>query len=380
MKQQTFWVVIFACLFVTGCAGCATPAEEAAGDSNLLALMTWNVHNLFDGEDNGYEYDEFLQSSGWSAEKYQGRINTVTDAIKRIEVQPDIIILQEIESLKILEDLSHSLDSGYSWSHFAGNPGSAIGLGLISRCPLLDVKIHSITIDSDTAPRPVLEARIQAKEISASKKSSKEKRSSEGDAKESASNKSFVIFVCHWKSKIGGDEATESVRRASARVILRRVKELWENEADLGIIIAGDLNQNHDEFYRRNASMICALLPDDLYCAQTSVGIQKDFIVISKNIPPEPVNFPRNTITFYSPWIKELESGSYFYRNNWETIDHFLISPQFFNSTGWRYEKTKIINIAPFANPSGIPSPYNSRTGLGMSDHLPLMLFLNMRE
>jgi len=376
MKQQTFWVVIVACLLVTGCAGCATPVEETAGDSGLLTMMTWNVHNLFDGEDNGYEYDEFLQSSGWSAEKYQGRINTVTDAIKRIDPQPDIILLQEIESLKILKDLSLSLNKGYSWSHFAGNPGSAIGLGIISRCPLLDVKIHSITIDSDTAPRPVLEARIQAKEASAAKSGSKEKRSLEGEEPQGASNKSFVIFVCHWKSKIGGDEATENTRRACARVILRRVKELWENESDLGIIIAGDLNQNHDEFYRQNASMICALLPDDIYCARASGGIQKDFIVISKNMPPEAVNFPEKTITFYSPWIKELENGSYFYRNNWETIDHFLISPQFFNTSKWKYEKTKIINIAPFANPSGIPSPYNSRTGLGISDHLPLMLFL----
>ena len=350
MKQQTFGVVILACLLVTGCAGCATPAEETAGDSSLLTMMTWNIHNLFDGEDNGYEYDDFLQSSGWSAEKYKGRINTVTDAIKRIEPQPDIIILQEIESLKILEDLSLSLNNGYSWSHFAGNPGSAIGLGIISRYQLMNVKIHSITINGNTTPRPVLEARVQ----------------------------NLVIFACHWKSKIGGDEATESTRRASARVILRRVKELWENESDLGIIIAGDLNQNHDEFYRQNASMICALLPDDIYCAQASGGIQKDFIVISKNIPPVPINFPEKTITFYSPWIKELENGSYFYKNNWETIDHFLLSPQIFSDSKWRYEKIKIINIAPFANPSGIPAPYNSRTGLGMSDHLPLMLFLTI--
>ena len=354
MKQQKVFLIAAAALFLTGCAGCAVSEGEEEIDSGRLALMTWNIHNLFDGEENGNEYDEFLPSSGWSAEKYLGRVNTITDAIARISPQPDIIAIQEIESFKALEGLAVSLSGGYSHFHFAGNEGAAIGLGIISRYPLLNVMAHSITIDDDTAPRPVLEARIQARE-------------------------EFVIFVCHWKSKIGGDEATESTRRASARVILRRARELRENEPNLGIITAGDLNQNHDEFYRQNASMICALLPDDPYCAQVSSNIQKDFIVITKNIPPAPVHFPEESISFYSPWIKELKDGSYFYKNNWETIDHFLVSAQFFDNSGWEYEKTVIVNIPPFANESGIPTPYNTRTGLGLSDHLPLLLTLTMK-
>ena len=385
MKQHKFLAAVLAGLLaaggfiLTGCAGCAAPEEKKA-DSVLLAIMTWNIHNLFDGEDNGYEYDEFLQSSGWSSEKYLGRLNIISDAIGRIEPQPDIILLQEIESLKVLKDLSLSLGGSYSQSHFAVNPGAAVGVGIISKYPLSDVKAHSVTIDGDTTPRPVLEARIQAKETRSEKNGSKTGGAQENSLQEIGSNKSIVIFICHWKSKLGGDEATESTRRASARVILRRVRELRESEPDLGIIIAGDLNQNYDEFYRHNAEMICALLPDDPYCAQKSMGIQKDYIVISKNMPPEPVNFPGETVSFYSPWIKELENGSYFYRNNWETIDHFLISHQLFDNSGWEYEKTAIVNIPPFANASGIPVPYNARTGLGMSDHLPLMLFLNLKE
>jgi len=358
MKNQRFWFVFLTGFLLTGCAACVINEEaRESSEAETLRLMTWNVHNLFDGEDNGYEYDEFLQSSGWSVEKYLGRINTISDAIGRIDPLPDIIMLMEVESLRTLEDIALSIQNDYSRSHFASNPGSAIGLGVISRYPLTEIKTHSISINDDTTPRPVLELRVET------------------------DTENFIIFVCHWKSKIGGDVATEKTRRASARVILRRVRELQEVEPDLGIIIAGDLNINHDEFYKQNTSMICALLPDDPYCAQLSsqiefAGEQKDFLVISKNTPPVPVHFPKDTVVFYSPWMNELENGSYFYRNNWETIDHLLVSNQFFNNKGWEYEKTVIINFEPFANANGMPVSYNSRSGLGLSDHLPLLMTL----
>jgi len=359
MKKFCLMFVFCAVIFAAGLSGCADFQEGKTEEKKTLTLMTWNLHNLFDGKDDGNEYAEFWQSSGWSIEKYKGRLNTISAAIDSIVPQPDVLIFQEIESLQVLEDLALSLPKGYLWSHFANNPESAIGLGILSRYPLEDAKSHSITIGSDSIPRPVLEAAIQTK------------------------HGSFVIFANHWKSKIGGDEATENIRKASARVILRRIRELMQNEPETGFIIAGDLNENFDEFYRRGSSAVCALMPDDPFCV-TFTGVnangQNDFIVINGNKPPEPVNFPKQTISLYSPWIHDLENGSYFYAYNWETIDHFLVSGQFFDNSGWEYDKVFIAGFEPFANANGIPVSYNVKTGYGLSDHLPLVLVLRLRE
>jgi len=343
-------VVVLAVIFIL--TGCDIPKTEELTQIKTLTLMTWNVHNLFDGKDDGYEYAEFQQSSGWSIEKYMGRVNTISAAIKTLETQPDIIVLQEVENLQILEDLSYVFPMTYLWSHFANNPESAIGLGILSRFPLLDAKAHSIFINDDSTPRPVLEARVQT------------------DADD------IIIFACHWKSKIGGDDATERTRKASARVILRRVREIWEYEPDTGIIIAGDLNLSHDDFFRRGSNLICALLPDDSLSASLAGTEQNDFIVISGNKPPMPEHFSQENIVFFSPWMNELKNGSYFYRNNWETIDHFLVSGQFFINSGWEYERVIVIAHEPFADVDGRPIPYNVRTGYGLSDHLPLVLTL----
>ena len=341
-------------------SGCA-PQMWSRGQSaeiKPIVIMTWNVHNLFDGKDDGFEYAEFLQSAGWSHEKYMNRINTISAAIKRLEPLPDIILLQEIENHLILEDLTLAMPRGYSWSHFANNPGG-IGLGILSRIPLDDVRTHSITVGGITTPRPVLETRVLTEQ---------------GD---------FIIMVCHWKSKVGGVDVTEYNRRASARTILRRVQEIWESEPKLGIIIAGDLNVCHDDFFRRGMNVICSLLPDDPVCVEfvNSLGIeQKDFIVISGNKPPLPVYFSDETVVFYSPWINELDNGSYLYRNNWETIDHFLVSGQFFETSNWLYDKTQVLDFEPFAGHQGTPVPYNPRTGMGLSDHLPLLLTLIVKN
>jgi hypothetical protein len=105
---------------------------------------------------------------------------------------------------------------------------------------------------------------------------------------------------------------------------------------------------------------------------------QKDFIILSKNKPPQAVHFPKESIVLYSPWTKDLENGSYYYKYNWETIDHFLLSGQFFNNSGWVFEKAAVVNYQPFASSGGLPVPYNLRTGAGLSDHLPLLLTLKM--
>jgi endonuclease/exonuclease/phosphatase family metal-dependent hydrolase len=353
MKNLYFLLVLVFVLL-----GCSKSEHETSlSERKIITLMTWNVHNLCDGVDDGIEYAEFLQSAGWSREKYMGRINAVSAAIGGLKPQPDILMLEEIESNVILEDLAAALPKNYSCSHFANNPDAAMGIGILSRLPIAETKNHSITINGETAPRPVLEARVETEK---------------GD---------IVLFVCHWKSKKGGDDVTEKIRRSSARVILRRIREINENEPNVGFIIAGDLNENHDEFFRRKANAICALVPDDPYCVKLSNangGEQKDFFVITGNNPPLPVNFPQESIVLFSPWMSDLQNGSYYYKRNWETIDHFLISGHFFDNSDWEYEKVIIGNFEPFANSNGIPIPYNTKTGAGLSDHFPLILTIRL--
>jgi endonuclease/exonuclease/phosphatase family metal-dependent hydrolase len=358
-------------------AGCDFSGSGGGGGKNsahdkmkTITVMTWNLQALFDGTEDGGEYDEYREAAGWTAEKYRGRLNVIAGAVGKVEpAAPDIIAIQEIESARALADLAGVLSKyGYAWTHFAGNPGMSLGVGILSRLPLEGTRVHSVSAEGSTAPRPILETRV------------------------SAGGETLALFVCHWKSKLGGEDLTESTRRASARVLLRRIREMTKQEPELPIIIMGDLNENYDEFYRRNGEAISALLPDDPRSAELSrlddidenapdaaaaVGtLQADFLVISQNKPPLTRYFPSLAVALYSPWSVELQNGSYYYGNNWETIDHFLLSKQLFNGSGWEYENSAVAAYEPFTGAGGRPAIYNPKTGSGLSDHLPLLLYL----
>jgi endonuclease/exonuclease/phosphatase family metal-dependent hydrolase len=369
-------------VLAAGCAGCNIPGTETNAPlkkADSIAIMTWNMQALFDGDDDGIEYDEYRESTGWTKEKYRGRLTIIAGAIGGMDRKPDIIALQELESARVVADLAAALSSqGYGWTAFANIPGMALGVGLLSRFPISETKSHSVTIEGDLAPRPMLEVRVTT-------------AANTTEDEIGAGGSSLALFVCHWKSKLGGDDATESTRRASARIILRRLRELMESDPDLPVIIMGDLNENYDEFYRRSGTAISALIPDDPRAAEFTglygldeddphiAALQKDFIILAKTKPPEPRYFPAGVVALYSPWSAELEDGSYYYKNDWETIDHFLLSPQLFDSSGWEFENCQVVNSPPFVSAKGYPVAYNPRTGSGLRDHLPLLSVLKMQ-
>jgi endonuclease/exonuclease/phosphatase family metal-dependent hydrolase len=356
--------------FVIGLGGCDAVSGTVAGGvkaegMKALTVATWNVQALFDGEESGAEYSEYFTDAGWSEEKYRARLTALGVAVERMtEGVPDILALQEIENEGVLKELAEGplAKYGYQWTFFANIPGAALGVGLLSRLPLLETKAHSVVCNGDTSPRPVVEARLQAGTMP------------------------MTLFVCHWKSKLGGEVSTEASRRASARVILRRLREIEAAEPDLPVIIMGDLNENHDEFYRRAGSAVSALLPDDPAAAELSGFMRTDegeaprpaadFLVISGQKPPLSRYFADETAALYSPWGNELEKGSYHYRDAWETIDHFLLSKGLFDGQGWEFDTSETPHTEPFVNDQGIPRAYNPRTGNGVSDHLPLLLKL----
>jgi endonuclease/exonuclease/phosphatase family metal-dependent hydrolase len=352
-------VISGVCLTILWFSGCdVVPAAASPVRSGSLRIITWNVQALFDGDERGGEYEEYRTAAGWTGEKYTARLTILSRALEQLaEGPPDIVALQEIENSRILEDLGVRMSkAGYRWTCFGANPEGSLGIGILSRFPFTRTRVHGLTRIKETTPRPVMEIWLQPEDTP------------------------LVLFVCHWKSKLGGADSTEPLRQASARIIQRRIREIEAEYPRMPIIIMGDLNENHDEFYR-DGSVVKALLPDDTGAAELA-GLPRadfagpDFLILSGEKPPEAECFDADLPAFYSPWGRELQKGSYHYKHEWETIDHFLLTGALFDQTGWDFDTCLLVDRNPFIKNQGIPDAYNPRTGQGVSDHLPLMLFL----
>ena len=358
-------------LLLSGC----TFAKQETG-TEFLTIASWNVQNLFDGEDNGYEYDEFKNSSGWNAEKYQGRLQSITAALQgESGIQADILALIEIENETVVRDLADESYLGYGWSFFAGAADASVGLGVLSALPITEARAHSFHGGDGSIPRPVAEVWVDT------------------------GSGPLVLLVCHWKSKTGGEKKTESLRQAGSALIVRLLAEIEAEREGTPVIVMGDLNENYDEFSRVGAAYPCALLPGTDEAAalvqKKDTGIRlsarpgfQDFLVLCGEKPlklnAEPGTFSALSIV-YSPWFELEETptgnqnsmGSYYYKDAWETIDHFLLNGALFGENGLRYESFRVLSESPFTNAAGIPNSYNPRTGNGLSDHLPIVLVLN---
>ena len=310
MKQALF-LSLTACILMTGCTGSSpftgqhgnTEKNGAGKDSAFFIVAEWNVQALFDGHETGNEYAEYREISDWTEEKFMARITAISRAIQQMAAEesspaktdvkpaaPDLIGLVEVENSGILGKLAHATISeyGYFWTAFSGLPLSSLGVGFLSRHPLKEVRSHSITIDGNTAPRPVLEIKVEKL------------------------GQPLVFLLCHWKSKLGDEGATEALRRASARVVRRRLRELNESEPQTPVIVMGDLNENHDEFSRNSGTpknFYFALLPDTDDAAALVLNSQsagkaaayKDFLVLSGEKPPRALSFPMDIPALYSP-------------------------------------------------------------------------------
>jgi endonuclease/exonuclease/phosphatase family metal-dependent hydrolase len=342
--------------------GCGITPPPGQGAAETLVILSWNIQALFDGLESGLEFEEYREAGGWSEEKYQARLIAISQAVLALGPQtPDILALQEVENPAILRSLAEGplANQGYGWTFFAANAGAALGVGILSKIPLEQPKAHSSSEGGSVIPRPVLEVRV------------------------SAGEKPLVLFLCHWKSKIGGAAGTDPLRRSAARVINRRIQELTAERPGIPCIVMGDLNESAAAWYQRGGDLLPALLPDDPQAAERAgPAVQAlasgvpDFLLVSGQKPPAARFFPKNAAVFYSPWETLPDLGSYYYKNAWEAIDHFLLSAGLFDQRDWEYQGWEVLARQPFINAAGRPNAYNPRTGNGLSDHLPLALTL----
>ncbi len=340
---RRLWSALLLLLLLSACRpGCLL--QRHAG-SEHLAVVSWNVENLFDGKRDGSEYDQFDPGSGdWDAARYHTRLREIAEAVNAMEPLPDILCLQEIEHEDILEELvtAYLGRAGLQYFIATHTEGSAIEVGLISRYPITDVSVHAVSCEAPFALRPVLECTVDT-----------------GIGK-------LVIYVNHWKSKRDGEAESEPARLAAAGLVRQLIARRTAESPGTLLLVAGDLNESADEFRRVNTAYATAL-------REAEQGVVSEGLLISGELADVSGSL------LYDPWLDPAwasgeDAGSYCYRGEWLTLDHILCNAAAQDGIGWEFSAFTVFSGLPFANERGYPASWDSRSGVGSSDHFPVCM------
>ncbi|MDY4832156.1 MAG: hypothetical protein SO161_06455, partial [Treponema sp.] len=146
-----FFKLIIWIFCLGGCCASNNVSNCDSGYSCNVKMACWNVQAFFDAKKNGNEYSEFMKSEYWNNEKYIIRLERLCEVM--ISIDADIFVLEEVESIAVIQDISNYLTNN-SWSNskkwnyacFSRNSGSSIGCAVFSRFPINELKVHNVDV------------------------------------------------------------------------------------------------------------------------------------------------------------------------------------------------------------------------------------------
>lgn len=324
-----------------GCGfGCASDTKE-------ISFACWNVQTFFDANNDGVEYAEFRKGKNWNKETYLVRLQRLAEVIKALDC--DVFALEEIENEKVVRDILNQL-AGTSWKNsknwnytcFAKEPGASIGCAVFSRFPLGDMRVHSmdVRVEEETQPscRPIVQVSVYVGETQ------------------------LVLLVNHWKSKSGSGDS-DVWRNWQESLLTDRICKVLSEKEGVSVVACGDFNRDIEEFE------ICSVNENDYSGAGNG-------IVRLRNFHPD-VFENGSYVLLFSPWLAsdgavKKDGGSYFYKGQWERIDHIFTCG---NAVAREFETCARI---PWAEDDGVPVSYKIYNGTGYSDHLPLKCTISL--
>ncbi len=318
--------------------------------------MVYNVENLFDDVADGSEYREFdPRRSGWSSELFALRVDTIAEVVRKaVPGGPDILAIQEVENMRALEALQSALrDLRYTHVVLVPKRGLATNTGILSRLPVAQVHSFAVPRWKGDAVRDVVEAEIVS------------------------GGKTLHLLNNHWKSKTEGPRETEESRLRASRVVNHRLRQILAEDPSADVIVAGDLNENSDDYRRSGRMFQTALI---LFGEKVPPAFSSSSIFLT-GVPAE-AGLRDGRLVLYDPWFEVAPSdrGSYVYRKQWQTLDHVLLSAGLFDGKGFTYRtgSFKVFRPPFLLTAKGAPRKWDSLKGKrGYSDHLPLIVRLS---
>lgn len=301
----------------------------------------YNVENLFDLEDAPRKADEDFTPNGkqkWTQERYDKKINDLAKVIAAMDM-PEILGLCEVENEAVVKDLAANKqlsDGKYKVVHRESPDHRGIDVALMYNSDWItieDTKSIEVAIpDNITGEKGYTTRAIL--QVTASL----------------ADGQPLYVFVNHWPSRRGGVDASSPKREYVAAQLRKAVDKVLANDENAHIVITGDFNDETD-----NKSI-------------TSVLQAK---AENTNAKQELINT--------SAALDNSGKGSYNYRGNWNMLDQFIVSDNFFDGKGLEYKTTIVFQEEWMM--------YKSKNGLtpnrtyggpnyygGFSDHLPVYI------
>ncbi len=181
-----------------------------------LKIATYNVENLFDMQNSGLEYKEYIPNRhNWTEPILRKKLLHTAQVI--CDLNADVIGLEEVESDRVLARLQKVLDRAgcrYPYRAITDTKPTPVHVALLSKVPFK--KHRDVVIYRYGRQRSILEIDLKT-------------------------NPRLKLFVNHWRSKSG----PESKRIPYAKALMHRISKLPK---DAEYLVLGDFNSNYNEY------------------------------------------------------------------------------------------------------------------------------------
>ncbi|MBK8845327.1 MAG: hypothetical protein IPO27_01745 [Bacteroidetes bacterium] len=310
----------------------------------------YNLENLFDTIDGPNNDADFLPNGSYhyTGEVYLDKLNKLSDVISQIGIEESpeglsMIGVAEIENRSVLEDLVKNpklKDRHYKIIHYDSPDERGIDVGLLYNPRYFSSKgseklFVNLSQEGDTASRKTRDVLYVW-----------------GDYKGEA----IHVFVNHWPSRRGGEEASAPGRAKAALVCKLKIDSILQASPKAKIFLMGDLNDD----------------PTSPSVAKV-LGAKGDLKKV-------------NDSDLYNPWMDFYLNGigTLAYNDAWNLFDQIIISEELTDSKqkGVFFKRAVIFNKPFMSQQTGRYKGYPKRTfdfnnyiG-GYSDHFPTYLVL----
>ena len=320
----------------------------------VATIGFYNLENLFDTINDPLINDEEFLPTGsklYSGKVYLDKLKNLSEVISQlgIEETPDGVAMlgvAEIENRSVLEDLiiqPKLKNRKYKIVHYDSPDARGIDVGLLYNPAYFKV------IESGALNVPL-------KNPDGTPYATRDVLWVFGLFR----GEPMHVFVNHWPSRRGGEEASAPGRALAAGVAKAKIDSIRVNNPDAKIVLMGDLND------------------DPLSPSVTEVIKAKgDSVQIGRD-------------EMFNPWTNYYKKGigTLAYNDAWNLFDQIMIAPSFLsqNQSGFFFQKAVIFNRPYLVQKSGKYKGYPLRTYdfdiymSGYSDHFPVYVVLLKKE